>query len=91
MALALIHHLVIANNVPLADAARYFARLGRKLIIEFVPKSDSQVRRLPASRVDIFPDYTQEGFEEAFRGCFEIARRELIRGSERRLYLMRVL
>ena len=91
MALALIHHLVIANNVPLVDAARYFARLGRKLIIEFVPKSDSQVRRLLASRVDIFPDYTQEGFEEAFRGCFEIERREPIRGSERHLYLMRVL
>ncbi len=91
MALALIHHLVIANNVPLVDAARYFARLGRKLIIEFVPKSDSQVRRLLASRVDIFPDYTQEGFEQAFRGCFGIERREPIRGSERRLYLMRAL
>ena len=91
MALALIHHLVIANNVPLEDAARYFAKLGRKLIIEFVPKSDSQVRRLLASRADIFPDYTQQGFEGAFAKCFEIERTEPIPGSQRLLYLMRAL
>ena len=91
MALALIHHLVIANNVPLEDAARYFAKLGRKLIIEFVPKSDSQVRRLLASRADIFPDYTQQGFEGAFAKCFEIERTEPIPGSQRFLYLMRAL
>ncbi len=91
MALALIHHLVIANNVPLHDAARYFAKLGRRLIIEFVPKTDSQVQRLLASRTDIFPDYTQAGFEEAFGRCFKMERAEPIAGSERRLYLMRAL
>lgn len=91
MALALIHHLAIANNVPLEDAAGYLAKLGRRLIIEFVPKSDSQVRRLLASRVDVFADYTQDGFEQAFQRCFAIERAEPIRGTERRLYLMRAL
>jgi len=66
MALALIHHLAISNNVPLLDVADYFADLGEYLIIEFVPKSDSQVKRLLASRLDIFPDYTLEGFKQAF-------------------------
>ena len=58
MALALIHHLAISNNVPLVDVARYFSNLGEYLIIEFVPKSGSQVKRLLASRHDIFPEYT---------------------------------
>ena len=89
MALALIHHLVIANNVPLLDAAKFFAQLCRALIIEFVPKQDSQVQRLLASRVDIFDEYTQQGFERAFEQCFSLERTEKIAGTERVLYLMR--
>ena len=65
MALALVHHLAIANNVPLPRVAEAFARLGRTLVIEFVPKSDSQVVRLLRNRPDIFPDYSQSGFEQA--------------------------
>ncbi len=88
MALALIHHLAISNNVPLDDVASYFARLGRWLIIEFVPKSDSQVQRLLASREDIFPRYQREGFEQAFQTRYEIRDCQPIEGSERLLYLM---
>ena len=88
LALALIHHLAISNNVPLERLASFFASLGRWLIIEFVPKEDSQVQRLLATRKDIFPEYTVEGFEEAFAGKFEILRRESIKSSERQLYLM---
>ena len=57
MALALIHHLAIANNVPLDRVADFFRQLGAWLIIEFVPKSDPQVQRLLAARKDIFTDH----------------------------------
>ena len=89
MALALVHHLAIANNVPLPRVAEAFARLGRTLVIEFVPKSDSQVVRLLRNRPDIFPDYSQKGFEQAFEESFVIEAREPIPGSERALYRMR--
>ena len=89
MALALIHHLAISNNVPLVDVADYFADLGEHLIIEFVPKSDSQVRRLLASRLDIFPDYNEVGFEVAFLNCYKIIEKVSVQGSERTLYLMK--
>lgn len=89
MALALIHHIAISNNVPLESAASFFSKLCRYLIIEFVPKSDSQVERLLATREDIFPDYSQEGFERAFSGNFTIISAEKIKDSERTLYLMR--
>lgn len=91
MALALVHHMAIGNNVPLPRLAKTFAHLGQTLIVEFVPKSDSQVKRLLASRQDIFPDYTRDGFEHAFSKVFELAQRAHIEGSERILYLMRPL
>ncbi len=87
MALALVHHLAISNNVPLPMVAEFMRGLCQRLIIEFVPKSDSQVRRLLASRPDIFDEYDQEGFEAAFGEHFELLRREPIRGSDRVLYL----
>lgn len=89
MALALIHHLAISNNVPLVDVADYFADLGDYLIIEFVPKSDSQVKRLLASRLDIFPDYTLDGFREAFKQRYVVLDEKPVEGSERTLFLMK--
>ena len=89
LALALVHHLAIGRNVPLPDLAEFFAGLTEHLIVEFVPKADSQVVRLLASREDIFPDYTEDGFEAAFSHRFEILRREEVSGSERTMYLMR--
>lgn len=88
LALAVIHHLAISNNVPLPQLADFFAETGRWLAIEFVPKSDSQVKKLLASRADIFPAYTREGFESAFKERFAIHEAVAIRESERVLYLM---
>jgi SAM-dependent methyltransferase len=88
LALALIHHLAIANNLPLEMVAEYFARLAPNLIIEFVPKQDSQVKRLLATREDIFPDYNPAGFEQAFGRHFRIVEQRPVQGSERIMYLM---
>lgn len=88
MALALVHHLAISNNVPLDRMAKFFGGLATQLIIEFVPKKDSQVQRLLTTRKDIFPDYTQAKFETAFSGYFDITDRRLVPGTERMMYLM---
>ncbi len=89
LALALVHHLAIAGNVPLPRVADFFAEISRELIIEFVPKEDPQVRRLLASREDVFPDYHQEEFASAFSSRFTIERSDTVRESGRTLYLMR--
>jgi hypothetical protein len=44
LALALIHHLAISNNVPFDRLSDFLAELGKWLIVEFVPKTDSQVQ-----------------------------------------------
>ena len=87
LALALIHHLAISNNVPLPSVAAFMADLGRNLIIEFVPKEDSQVQKLLASRVDIFDHYTQPDFEAAFEQYFTMRASQPIPGTKRTLYL----
>lgn len=89
MALAIIHHVAISNNVPLRLCAKLFSQLCGHLIIEFVPKEDSQVARLLATRKDIFHEYHQDGFENAFAEYFEILDSVEIRDSTRTLYLMK--
>ena len=91
LALAVVHHLAISRNLPLERVASFLARLGNSLIVEFVPKSDSQVQRLLRDRPDIFPDYTREKFEAAFRSHFRIERTAPVADSERTLYLMTAL
>lgn len=88
LALAVIHHLAITNNVPLPQLADFFAEMGKWLVIEFVPKSDSQVQKMLVAREDIFPTYTQEGFESAFRERFDIHESVAVHESQRQLYLM---
>jgi ribosomal protein L11 methylase PrmA len=88
LALALVHHLAISNNVPLARVAEFFSACGEWLIVEFVPKSDSQVQKLLRSRADIFSEYTQAGFEKAFGQWYTVKESSAVRDSERWLYLM---
>ncbi len=86
LALALVHHLAIGNNVPLGRIAAFLARLGSNLVIEWVPKSDSQVQRLLASREDVFTEYDEGGFVRAFGENFRMKHSEPIAESERVLY-----
>ncbi|MDQ2853455.1 MAG: class I SAM-dependent methyltransferase [Chloroflexota bacterium] len=88
IALALVHHLAIGRNVPLPMVSELLARLGPNLVVEWVPKEDPMVRRLLATREDIFPDYTIDGFRAAFEGQFEIAEEELVADSSRVMFRM---
>ena len=89
LALALIHHLAISNNLPLTMIAGWLSEITQSLVIEFVPKTDSQVQVLLATRDDIFPDYTEGGFEAAFSAYFEIVRKDCVADSVRTMYLLR--
>ncbi len=88
LALALIHHLAIANNLPLSKIAAFFGRICRSLVIEFVPKTDSQAARLLATRDDVFENYNQMNFEQEFSGFFKIKLSANISGTQRTIYWM---
>ncbi|GHT63437.1 nodulation protein NoeA [Spirochaetia bacterium] len=87
--LAVIHHLAISNNLPLEMIAAWLASLSKYLIIEFVPKEDSQVKILLKTRIDIFPDYHETGFESAFGKYFQLCDKTPIQQSKRTLYLLK--
>ncbi len=88
LALALVHHLAISNNVPLPDLVDFLAQLGKWLIVEFVPKEDSQVQRLLLTREDIFPHYNREDFERALSERYHVRETHDIEGTRRTLYCL---
>lgn len=90
MALALIHHLAISNNVPFEKLALFFSALSDYLVLEFVPKEDIQVKSLLANRKDIYVNYNQAYFEEIFRQKYNIIKKNIITDSNRTLYLMKL-
>jgi len=87
LALALIHHLAIGNNVPLNKLAEFFSRICKWLIIEFIPKDDPQVKRLLKVRQDIFSDYDQDHFLEEFSNYFEVLTQQKIKDTYRVMFL----
>lgn len=90
IAAALIHHLAIGGNATFDMVAQFFKSIGKSLIIEFIPKEDSQVARLLSSRKDIFNEYTKEHFEKIFSRYFVIKKTVSLQDSKRVLYLMNV-
>jgi hypothetical protein len=88
LALALIHHLAITGHSPFSQVADYFSKLGKYLIIEFVPKDDSKVQLLLAgfSR-NTFSGYSEENFEKAFAKFFKLVDKKHVSGSKRDIYL----
>lgn len=89
LSLALIHHLVIANNIPFNLVAKQMASLTMYLVIEFVPKSDPMVQKLLCLREDIFTDYDEQSFEHTFLKFFEILKTDKIGDTGRSIYLMK--
>lgn len=86
MCLALMHHLRITGNLPLKRIAEFLAKLGRWLLIEFVPRTDPAVRTLTKRQED-FEDYNLPDFLETFTGRFRLRASRPLPASERVLYL----
>jgi len=68
--------------------ADFLAQIGRTLIIEFIPPTDSQVVGMLSRMPKAEAGYSIDLFERAYRERFRIHESESIPGSERRLYRM---
>lgn len=87
-ALALIHHLVITHNIPIQKLARFFSKIAKKLLIEFVPQSDEKVQIMLTRKSKGLPDYHRENFEKEFKMYFNFEPGEPIGASQRVVYFM---
>jgi SAM-dependent methyltransferase len=87
LALALVHHLAIGANVPLASVVDWLASLGGELVVEFPTRADPMVERLLApKRAGLHGDYERDVFEQLLRDAFRVRRTEELAGGTRVLY-----
>jgi len=90
LALALVHHLAITRNVPLAELVEWLAGLGGAAVVEFVDRSDPMAARLVAAkREGLHGDYARPAFERLLAARFAVERTLELAGGARVLYLLR--
>jgi ribosomal protein L11 methylase PrmA len=88
LALALIHHVSISANIPIADFLQWARDMGTTLLIEFPKRTDPMVRALLANKHDgANPDYEEGNFERELEKRFTVERREELPSGDRILYL----
>lgn len=86
LCLALIHHIVISANIPMADFIQWLADLDTALVIEFVDRDDEMVGTLLSNKDDQYDDYRRESFEALLSRHFDIRESRLLKGGKRSLY-----
>ncbi len=88
LALALIHHVSISANIPIADFLQWARDMGTTLLIEFPKRTDPMVRALLANKHDgANPDYEEGNFERELEKRFTVERREELPSGDRILFL----
>lgn len=86
LCLALIHHIVISANIPLAEFIRWLAELGGAVVIEFVTREDEMVEALLANREDQYDDYHPGIFRQLLSSFFDIRGEAPLKGGRRQIY-----
>jgi len=87
LCLAVLHHVSIGSNVPVAEFLSWLAELRTALVIEFPTRDDPRVTALLQRKKDgAHPDYDREPFERALAERFEIIRSEELSSGTRILY-----
>jgi hypothetical protein len=75
LALALMHHMVIAGEVPIDSILEWLASVAPEGVIEFVPREDPMARRLLLRRSRSHGEYSADGFAEALGRYFTVGDR----------------
>ena len=86
LCLALMHHLVIGRNIPLADFIAWLAQFKADVILEFVARDDPMVQRLLRNRRDQEFDYSDAAVEAELRQNFGAVTGEKLESGTRTLY-----
>jgi SAM-dependent methyltransferase len=88
--LAVIHHMLVSERIPLPEIMRLAAQLTTDLlVIEYVGPQDPMFRRITRGRDHLHESLTVDLFENVSRQYFAITRSERLGGTHRRIYMMR--
>jgi SAM-dependent methyltransferase len=90
MMLAVIHHMLVTERVPLSEIFSLAAELTRDFaLIEFVSPADPMFKKIVRGREALHSDLNVAAFEAAAAPYFETVRSTQIDGLNRWLYLFR--
>jgi SAM-dependent methyltransferase len=88
--LALIHHLLVTERIPLEEFLRLaYDVTNSLLVIEFVEPEDEMFRRLTRGREQLHAALDVKMFEQACTPYFEIVRFLALPGTRRRMYCLK--
>ncbi len=88
--LAVIHHLLLHDHIPLAEVAQLAATLTtRHLIMEWVPPSDGMFRELVRGREAIFAHLTEAAFRLEFGAHFHTVAEHVLSNGRILFYMER--
>jgi SAM-dependent methyltransferase len=88
--LAVMHHIVVTERIPLEELLALAAEISRDyLLIEFVAPEDPKFQRIVRGREALYSHLTKERFEAAAQAHWELVRSTRITGLHRWLYLYR--
>jgi SAM-dependent methyltransferase len=88
--LAVIHHMLVSERIPLPEIMRLACELTKDLlVVEFVGTLDPMFKRISRGRDHLHLGLTEEYFENVARQYFEIIRSEKLGDTHRRIYMMR--
>lgn len=89
LVLGLLHHLLLAEQIPLHEISEHLAELTQQwVLVEWVPQSDPRFQDLLRGRESIYRHLTEDRFCEVFSEHFtQEATSELSNG--RKLYLLK--
>ena len=88
--LALIHHLLVTERIPLEEILRLaYDVTNSLLVIEFIEPKDEMFRRLTRGREHLHAALDVKMFEQACTPYFEIVRSLALPGTHRRMYCLK--
>jgi 2-polyprenyl-3-methyl-5-hydroxy-6-metoxy-1,4-benzoquinol methylase len=91
MLLAVIHHLILMEQIPVEKILALCARLTRKhLIVEWVPVTDPMYQSLMRGRDELYGALSEADLLTAAAAYFHVVRQETL-GNGRILFLMELL
>tara|TARA_Y100000741_G_scaffold316511_1_gene262838 strand:+ start:472 stop:1866 length:1395 start_codon:yes stop_codon:yes gene_type:complete len=85
IALAFIHHLAIAKNIPLNRAIDWLINIAPVGLIEFVPKDDTTIQQMISLKGDIFPQYNEDNFMKLIQQKAQVLNVSKIKDSGRKI------
>ena len=86
LCLALIHHLVITANIPVAEFVDWLREFDSEVVLEWVGPKDDLTQMLLRNRVNQYADLAADKFEKTIAERFRIAAAEDLKGGSRKVY-----